>query len=90
MHHRVQIHILQTQVPAKDMITEKMTNKSQFAKLDKVAGFFLACFFSTCFITTGWAIKIRSHYFSPTGTNLNFSAIFGPAAVKAYPCGYVS
>ena len=39
---------------------------------------------------TGWAIKIRLHYFSHTGSNLNFPAIFRLAAVKAYLCGYVS
>ena len=33
--------------------------------------------------STGCAIKIWSHIFSPTGYNLNFSAVFGLAANAA-------
>ena len=35
--------------------------------------------------STGYAIKIQSHIFSPTGYNLNFSAVFGLAADKVHP-----
>ena len=40
--------------------------------------------------STGWPIKIRSHYFGIRGSNLNFLAIFGLSAVKTNPCGCVS
>ena len=46
------------------------------------------CYQNQVFTLTGCAIKIQSHIFSPTGYNLNFSAVFGLAADKVQPCEF--